>query len=243
MLARPAVLLTATTPEPRLPRFAQFWCDASPFRINTSKSVSKQTTLTLFRMNTYGKHTGGEGTILPSSNLLLVTRHWTQVLSFHILPHSFAYFCVHSKFNPFLFKRFLTLCQEKTRGVGQTKNGGALPAVMGASAERAYRLQERRSLTVLRSPRISTILRSPGISTVLRSPRISTVLRSSRTLLRFSFPAVEAEGAYSLEISLDALAQWCSPRVPQTAPPPVPSAEYSLACTWYCQNGDPNACY
>src|SRR6266403_4451741 len=40
------------------PRFAQFWCNLTPFRINTSKSVSKQTTLTPFRMNTYEK-TGG----------------------------------------------------------------------------------------------------------------------------------------------------------------------------------------
>src|SRR6266568_2769324 len=123
---------------------------------------------------------GGGVPFFLSSNLSLVTRHWTQVLSFHILPHSFARFCIHAKFNPFLFKRFRTLCQEKTRGVGaESKNGGALPAVMGASAERAYRLQERRS------------------STVLRSLRMSTVLRSSRTLLRFSFPAVEAEEAYS----------------------------------------------
>src|SRR5216684_7808926 len=41
-------------------RFAQSWCNISPFRINTSKSVSKQTTLPLFRMNTYEK-TGGWG--------------------------------------------------------------------------------------------------------------------------------------------------------------------------------------
>src|SRR5216683_3026250 len=41
-------------------RFAQSWCNISPFRINTSKSVSKQTTLTPFRMNTYEK-TGGWG--------------------------------------------------------------------------------------------------------------------------------------------------------------------------------------
>src|SRR5260370_16438634 len=41
-------------------RFAQFWCNISRFRINTSKSVSKQTTLTPFRMNTYEK-TGGWG--------------------------------------------------------------------------------------------------------------------------------------------------------------------------------------
>src|SRR5260370_42402380 len=38
--------------------FAQFWCKVSPFRINTCKSVSKQTTLTPFRMNTYEKHGG-----------------------------------------------------------------------------------------------------------------------------------------------------------------------------------------
>src|SRR6266571_6622919 len=61
---------------------------------------------------------GGGVPFFLSSNLSLVTRHWTQVLSFHILPHSFARFCIHAKFNPFLFKRFLTLCQEKTPGVG-----------------------------------------------------------------------------------------------------------------------------
>ncbi len=42
------------------PYYAQSWCNASPFRINTCKSVSKQTTLTIFRMNTYEK-TGGGG--------------------------------------------------------------------------------------------------------------------------------------------------------------------------------------
>src|SRR5260370_25246784 len=41
------------------PRFAQFWYNLNPFRINTCKSVSKQTTLSPFRMNTYKKHTGG----------------------------------------------------------------------------------------------------------------------------------------------------------------------------------------
>src|SRR6266852_7425557 len=41
------------------PHFAPFWCNATPFRINTCKSVSKQTTLTIFRMNTYEKQ--GEG--------------------------------------------------------------------------------------------------------------------------------------------------------------------------------------
>src|SRR5713226_2942785 len=37
------------------PYFAQFWCTVNPFRINTCKSVSKQTTLTSFRINTYEK--------------------------------------------------------------------------------------------------------------------------------------------------------------------------------------------
>src|SRR6266481_946068 len=51
--------------------------------------------------------------------------------------------------------------KKKHAAWAESKNGGALPAVVGASAERAYRLQERRSLTVLRSPRISTVLRPP----------------------------------------------------------------------------------
>src|SRR6266852_8116792 len=39
--------------------FARFWHHLSPFRMNTSKSVSKQTPLSIFRMNTYEKQ--GEG--------------------------------------------------------------------------------------------------------------------------------------------------------------------------------------
>src|SRR5258708_40008698 len=31
---------------------------SNPFRMSTCKSVSKQTTLSIFRMNTYGKHRG-----------------------------------------------------------------------------------------------------------------------------------------------------------------------------------------
>ena len=45
------------------PHFAQFWCNVTPFRINTCKSVSKQTTLSTFRINTYEK-TGAWG--IPS---------------------------------------------------------------------------------------------------------------------------------------------------------------------------------
>src|SRR5258708_26637295 len=42
-----------------------------PFRINTCKSVSKQTTLTFFRMNTYEKHRG--------VGVLLLTTHPTRM--------------------------------------------------------------------------------------------------------------------------------------------------------------------
>src|SRR5258708_5042414 len=43
------------------------------FRINTCKSVSKQTTLTFFRMNTYEKQGGGEGraSVFPTRNSAL----------------------------------------------------------------------------------------------------------------------------------------------------------------------------
>src|SRR5713226_4303153 len=81
-------LLSATPPESTLPEvfilnslnffrmntshgkppFAQFLCNVSPFRINTCKSASKQTTLTPFRMNTYEK-TGGGG--IPSYRPIL----------------------------------------------------------------------------------------------------------------------------------------------------------------------------
>ncbi len=40
---------------------AQFWCDINSFRINTCKSVSKQTTLSRFRINTCEKQGEGEG--------------------------------------------------------------------------------------------------------------------------------------------------------------------------------------
>ena len=43
----------------KLPCFAQFWCNLNPFRINTSKSASKQTALSTFRINTYEKKGGG----------------------------------------------------------------------------------------------------------------------------------------------------------------------------------------
>jgi hypothetical protein len=44
----------------------------TPFRINTCKSVSKQTTLTSFRINTYEKHRGG-GPLSPTTHRPLPT--------------------------------------------------------------------------------------------------------------------------------------------------------------------------
>jgi len=44
-----------------------------------------------------------------------VTRHYTQVLSFHVLAHSFALFCTPAKLNSFVFKRFRTLRQKTKR--------------------------------------------------------------------------------------------------------------------------------
>jgi hypothetical protein len=40
-------------------KIAQLFCNVSPLRMNTCKSVSKQRTLTAFRMNTYEKQGGG----------------------------------------------------------------------------------------------------------------------------------------------------------------------------------------
>ena len=62
---------------PLVAHSAQFWCSIRPFRINTYnnyESVSKQRTLTTFRMNTYEKQ-GGWG-------VLLLTRHATK----HVYP-------------------------------------------------------------------------------------------------------------------------------------------------------------
>ena len=202
MLTRHAVLLTAPTVDPRLapvypgqrratpleptlvevfilnslnlfrmntfcwsPRFAQFWCNLNPFRINTCKSVSKQTTLSPFRMNTYKKHRGGGES-----------------------PQT-----VNS-----LFTELLYLPKKRQRPF--RSDGGICEKGAPSSGEKIVTAQ------------------------------------------RLSFPAVEAEEARSSGISLGGLARSCSPRVPRTATPPVPSAECSSACTSYCQNGDPNAC-
>src|SRR2546425_5551638 len=73
----PRPILLFTTPlSPHLPallfsisaHFARFWCHLSPFRINTSKSVSKQRTLSIFRINTYEKQ-GDGGPVIVNQTL------------------------------------------------------------------------------------------------------------------------------------------------------------------------------
>ena len=83
MRPRPAVLLTAPTVDPRLSFLAQFLCNVSPFRINTYESVSKQTTLTTFRMNTYEKQAGWGRDPARSAVLLTPPRsfHLAELLS------------------------------------------------------------------------------------------------------------------------------------------------------------------
>ena len=70
---------------------AQFWCNVSPFRINTCKSVSKQTTLTLFRINTYEK----TGELGAAGHGTRITVH-CPVLSF--FSYSCALFCAFLHF-------------------------------------------------------------------------------------------------------------------------------------------------
>jgi hypothetical protein len=159
------------------PHSAQFLCNVSPFRINTSESISKQTTLSTFRINTYEKQAGGgRGAFLPFSNPSVVTCRKTQVLSFHTRAHSFAraktqLICFQSiphslakntRVGVSVFVERTTPEEASRRDLSRpyiltslppyfltSRDGGALPAAMGAAAKRAYRLQERRSCRLL----------------------------------------------------------------------------------------------
>jgi hypothetical protein len=72
---------------------------AIPSRINTSKSVSKQTTLTFFRINTYEKHRG-EGVLLLTRCLFpsTFTNHGpvSPLFATHTNPPSRKSFTCHS---------------------------------------------------------------------------------------------------------------------------------------------------
>jgi hypothetical protein len=58
------------------------------------------------------KNTRGGGPSFPTQHSPLATPHATQVLSFHILAHSFAFFCTQAKLNSFIFNRFHTLWEK-----------------------------------------------------------------------------------------------------------------------------------
>ena len=60
----------------------------TPFRMNTCRSVSKQRTLTTFRMNTYAK-TGGGGYRLPPCSQPAAARQVLSLLSHPCNPCSF----------------------------------------------------------------------------------------------------------------------------------------------------------
>src|SRR5260370_14275872 len=77
--------------------FAQFWCNLSPFRMNTCKSVSKQTTLSPFRMNTYEK-TGGRGRVhFP----LLTQKNEGSAIHHNLLTSLLPYFILQKRQRPF----------------------------------------------------------------------------------------------------------------------------------------------
>jgi hypothetical protein len=89
-------------------------CSRKPFGINTCKSATKQTTLTIFRINTYEKHRGWGATFQsrsPNSYTLFPT---TYPLSFHTLPHSFVF----KKNSTRLFSSDSELFRKNTRGMG-----------------------------------------------------------------------------------------------------------------------------
>src|SRR5216683_5402972 len=69
-----------------------------------------------FRIRTYKKQRdGGRGLFWLRGSPLNICRSPQYSSSF--FSHSCALFCAHQKLNPFLFKRFRTLCQ-KPPGVG-----------------------------------------------------------------------------------------------------------------------------
>jgi hypothetical protein len=72
----------------RIRRLAQFWCNVSPFRINTYKSGSKQTTSTIFRINTYEKQGEGGGSPQTVDSLSLKNSSLNELLCFQSLAHS-----------------------------------------------------------------------------------------------------------------------------------------------------------
>src|SRR6266481_4742654 len=107
MRLRPAVLLSANSPDPRLrpatplestPHFAQFWWRLSPFRINTSGSVdSKQLYLSLESTVMKNRRRGGQLLLTRNcENDLRETSAFSASLRYPFLPPNLQ----PSTFNP-----------------------------------------------------------------------------------------------------------------------------------------------
>ena len=120
------------------PSFCTIFMHSKPFRINSCKSVSKQTTSTPFRINTYEKTRGwGRGAIacVPTIPILESSAHHSSPATHHSPLHSSSFlsdpcalFCTRQKLNSFIFKLLRTLCP-KTPGVGvpsQPQSGSEL---------------------------------------------------------------------------------------------------------------------
>src|SRR6266436_4948985 len=73
-----------------VPHFAQFLCNVTPFRINTCKSVSKQTTLSTFRINTYEKQGEGGGSPQTVNSPFRKQATLSELLFFQILAPYFV---------------------------------------------------------------------------------------------------------------------------------------------------------
>src|SRR6202158_914548 len=123
----------------------------SPFRINTYKSVSKQSTLTPFRMNTYEKHRGGGLlwlTSLSGGSVLLATEKpptrehlfrksrisYDSCRPARLCPsysYTCALFCTHQELNSFVFNRFRTLYEKHPGGGVPLSPNGSRPGKRG----------------------------------------------------------------------------------------------------------------
>jgi hypothetical protein len=79
-------------------------------------------------------------TAIPSSRILI-----PYPLSFHILAHSFALFCVGAKLNSFVFRRFRTLSQNTGGGTGAFHKGRASRRAARFWADLSDLLQARRA--------------------------------------------------------------------------------------------------
>jgi hypothetical protein len=103
---------------------AQFLCNVSPFRINTSKTASKQATLSTFRINIYEKQAGSKrGAIAKQPFHRSVSRD--ELVCFQALAHSLA----RPKTQLFYFQALPHSFRKNTRGGSITIENFSWPAL------------------------------------------------------------------------------------------------------------------